>query len=131
MQAMFKNETVSVLGTNKGWVTIVTKDGEKKVRQSALKPVPVGAERLVPADLTRYTEHKEGPRTASGRNPVDIADAVAAKLRGKDLDFCYAQAAKATGIAEHDLRKRYVRLNPGMQRMNLGNLLRGAARMSA
>jgi len=86
--------------------------------------------------------------TASGRDTVDINDSVANELRGMDLDGLYdfickklseevypeAMFSKAMGKAFTEsslscvdfLMDRYAERNPGMQRMNLGNLLRGA-----
>lgn len=100
--------------------------------------------RLKP-DMERYV--KGLAATASGRDTVDINDEVASALRGMDLDSLYnyvcvelekyepaARFSKAMGAAFKSagitcgafLQIRYENLNPGMQRMNLGNLLRGA-----
>lgn len=85
--------------------------------------------------------------TASGRDTVDINDEVAAQLRGMAVDDLYGYAEKI--LKEMDLKcafgknmktkfakseqsiadfllGKYGHLNPGMQRMNIGNLLRGA-----
>lgn len=59
------------------------------------------------------------------RRLIDNGDDVATRLRSLDLDAVYALCAKETGEAEKDLRERYQHLNVGMQRMNLGNKLRG------
>lgn len=61
-----------------------------------------------------------------GRRLIDNGDDVAVQLRGMDLDDVYSTVAKALGCTEKELRERYQHLNPGMQRMNLGNRLRGA-----
>ena len=90
--------------------------------------------------------------TPSGRSTVDIDDEVATNLRGMNLDELYnyvcnqldtldekARFSKAMtasfkksaiGCAMF-LEERYADLNPGMQRMNLGNLLRGAIKRDA
>ena len=92
--------------------------------------------RLEP-DLTRYVKHDE--ITASGRKVLDINDPVADALRGLNLEDCFRQTARylaALGVAATPKRPvtmsgliaKYGHLNPGMQRMNLGNLLRGAIR---
>lgn len=81
-----------------------------------------------PGALKAYAPnyHKDNDKkTAGGNTSVDNDDDVAKKLRGKDLDEVYAVVAKATEENEKDLRKRYAHLNVGMQRMNLGNKLRG------
>ncbi|MCK5603101.1 hypothetical protein KAR91_14555 [Candidatus Pacearchaeota archaeon] len=85
--------------------------------------------------------------TASGRDTMDIDDKVAGILRGLTLDELYekatewlnknidpknwlnSSAGKAwgnQGFLSTFLHDRYSRLNPGMQRMSVGNLLRGA-----
>ena len=86
--------------------------------------------RLVKPDLSRYTVTPD-IKTPSGRKAIDIADPVATALRGKDLADAYREAAAATGQTQKGLRERYEHLNPGMQRMNLGNLIRGAASKAA
>ena len=75
--------------------------------------------------VAKYVKDTE-KKTAGGHTSVDCADATADKLRGKDLDTVYVVAAKATGETEKELRTRYKHLNPGMQRMTLGNKIRAA-----
>lgn len=74
-----------------------------------------------------YHRDKE-KKTAGGNASIDNNDEVAKKLRGKPLDEVYAAAAKALAPDEtvNSLKARYKHLNEGMQRMNLGNRLRGA-----
>ena len=95
-----------------------------------------GVIRLHP-DLARYVKHDE--ITASGRKVLDINDSVADALRGLNLEDCFRQTARylaALGVAAapkrpvtmSGLMAKYGHLNPGMQRMCLGNLLRGAIR---
>ena len=76
--------------------------------------------------LDRYTAGK----TTNGRRTLDIGDATAKRLRGLDLDGTYKAAAKAPGETEKGLHTKYQHLNPGMQRMNLGNRMRTAAKES-
>lgn len=73
-------------------------------------------------DLTHYVTVK----SAGGNTSLDCGDDVAKQLRGKELDDVYKIVAKVTNEPEKDLRKRYEHLNPGQQRMNLGNRYRGA-----
>ena len=86
--------------------------------------------------LDRYVTVKD-VRTASGRVSVDSGDAVAAFLRGKCIEDCYhdvvrllllnevaVTSRRKTPINVEALKTRYQHLNIGMQRMNLGNLLR-------
>lgn len=76
-------------------------------------------------------------KAASGRKSYDKDDVTAQLLRGKSLDEVYAIAA-ATLINDKNikdphafLRSQYSHLNPGQQRMILGNRLRTHAKKSA
>lgn len=61
--------------------------------------------------------------------PHDNGDPVARMLRDADtLDAVYAAAAKYLGVKEKELRDKYGHLNPGQQRMNCGNRMRGKFR---
>lgn len=99
--------------------------------------------KVVP-DMTRYTVGKG--TTVTGRKTIDIDDYVADRLRGMDLEDIYRYVADVlaelnvefigTGSKKMhcglmDLQARYSHLNVGMQRMNLGNLLRGTMRRLA
>lgn len=79
---------------------------------------------VIHADLTKYV--KGVAQTAGGNKTIDCNDELAAMLRGLPIDQVYARAAKATGMPEGELRAKYSKLNVGMQRMNLGNKIRGA-----
>lgn len=99
----------------------------------------IESNKLIKADLGRYV--RGVGVTNSGRPTVDIDDVVAKALRGDDLEVLYprvatwlqlmgretiGRGAKKIEVTEENLRIRYSRLNVGMQRMNLGNILRGA-----
>lgn len=73
-------------------------------------------------DATRYKLHEE--RTASGRNVYDNCDPVADALRGLSLGEQYELVAKEIGEKVTTLLAKYQHLNPGQQRMALGNRLR-------
>lgn len=73
-------------------------------------------------DLTGYT----AVVAASGNSSLDCGDDVATRLRGKDLDEVYRVASEILREPMAALRRKYEHLNPGMQRMNLGNRIRGA-----
>lgn len=96
-------------------------------------------DKLIKADLGRYV--RGAGVTNSGRPTVDVDDVVAKALRGDDLEVLYplvaawlqlmgretiGRGSKKMEVTEENLRQRYSRLNVGMQRMNLGNILRGA-----
>lgn len=108
------------------------KDKPAKAEKPKREPKPKTDDdgRLVKPNLERYTVSAE-VKTASGRKAIDINDDVAARLRGSDLTDAYREASEATGRTQKALRERYEHLNPGMQRMNLGNLIRGAASKAA
>ena len=99
----------------------------------------IESNKLIKADLDRYV--RGAGVTNSGRPTVDVDDVVAKALRGDDLEVLYPRVAawlqlmgretigrgsKKMEVTEENLRQRYSRLNVGMQRMNLGNILRGA-----
>jgi hypothetical protein len=71
----------------------------------------------------KYAEHG---KTASGNAAIDCGDKVAAMLRGKELADVYDIVSKRANLPLAGLKKRFAKLNVGMQRMNLGNVLRGA-----
>jgi hypothetical protein len=90
---------------------------------------PVVGDRLVPADLANYVISKDKP-TPAGNPSIDCDDKVAVMLRGKDLNAVYDLVAKQTAkqddaMSVSQLKAKYKHLNVGMQRMNLGNKLRG------
>jgi hypothetical protein len=76
----------------------------------------------VSPDTTKYQKTK----AASGGASMNNGDAVAQALNGATLDETYRLAAKALGETQKALKEKYEHLNEGMQRMNLGNRIRGA-----
>lgn len=76
-------------------------------------------------DLSRY--YVSDIKTPTGHRTIDCADEVAARLRGLPIEQVYAEAAEALETSVEALQKTYGHLNVGMQRMNLGNRIRGAA----
>ena len=73
-------------------------------------------------DLSHYERIK-----VEGRRVLDCADSVAKYLRTMNLEQVYAHAAQQLNVSEDELRQKYGHLNPGMQRMNLGNRIRSAS----
>lgn len=72
-------------------------------------------------DLSDYVAVK----SAGGNSSLDNGDSLAKKLRGMDIEAVYKEYARVAGRDEAAaMRKRYAKLNVGMQRMNLGNRLR-------
>mgnify|MGYP001572622732 CR=1 FL=1 len=99
---------------------VTTKAKTAKTKTQA----PTKAIKLEP-NLDNYTRDTS-VKTASGAPSIDVNDSVAQSLRGRDLGAVYEIAAKKVGESVAALRKRYGHLNPGMQRMNLGNRIRGS-----
>jgi hypothetical protein len=75
-------------------------------------------------------EHPKGKdgkplKTVNGNPVVDSGDEIARAMRGKDLGQVYDAVSKRIGQSVQALKLKYGKLNPGQQRMNLGNRLRG------
>lgn len=83
-----------------------------------LAPAPKNAY----AGCSTLAQEQRKERSKSGQH--DVGDEVATLLRGKEIDECYTTAARFLKVPEDDLRQRYGHLNPGQQRMNLGNKMR-------
>jgi hypothetical protein len=81
-----------------------------------------------PLYLPQYTTYRAVRKDGTKIRSIDKGDAIAVMLRGADLITVYKDVAAATGTAIVELRERFAHLNPGMQRMNLGNMLRRATR---
>lgn len=77
-------------------------------------------------DTEYQVDHYVKCKSASGNFSLDNGDLTALQLRGQPLDEVYKIAAELTNRPEPELRNRYSHLNVGMQRMNLGNLIRRA-----
>lgn len=93
--------------------------------------VPAKTENKEPLVKVQRDQYQKG-KTASGGASLNNGDVVAVGLQGLTLEELYqvadqfevAKPAKGDKPAE-DLEKKYAHLNPGMQRMNLGNRIRG------
>lgn len=81
-----------------------------------------------PLYLPQYTTYTAELANGTKKRSIDKGDAVALTLRCLDLIEVYKAVAVATGVALVELRERFAHLNPGMQRMSLGNILRRATR---
>lgn len=100
----------------------------KAKKAKAAKPkakAKSGDGRLVPANLANYRKDAKN-KTAGGNVSVDCDDKIAAQLRGKSIADVYATVSKKANVPAAELKRKYAKLNLGMQRMNLGNVLRGA-----
>lgn len=104
---------------------------KKKAAKKAVKKASNGALIRTVAGREHDISGYEKVKNASGHTSYDNGDDVATKLRGKTLDEVYAYASKQLKEPEKDLRTKYKHLNPGMQRMSLGNRLRKIANAKA
>jgi len=126
---------------NGGWVTIIDHAGTtRKVRSSKVSPVTTKVVKVESNededDRVRLYPKMENyvkglGSTPSGRSTIDIDDDVAEQLRGMNFETAAKAVAKEmVALGEKttagELMAKYEHLNPGMQRMNLGNKLRGA-----
>lgn len=64
--------------------------------------------------------------SGSGKKTKRSDHPVSATLDGFTLDEVYTVASKMTDVSQKGLKEKYSHLNVGMQRMNLGNRIRGA-----
>lgn len=113
-----------------------------QIRDEDEETTPVDAVRLNP-NWDKYVTGGEDSRTVtiSGRKTVDINDLVAQDLRANTIDEVYVKVAFYLATFDiHEIGKKnarfpttvegliskYEHLNIGMQRMNLGNLVRNA-----
>jgi hypothetical protein len=151
---------VEIVSVNGGWTTIraIGQTATLKVRNGELtghteitKATPVTAELVIakasarvkmdinerkngkvdPLYLPQYEAYTAVRKDGTKIRSIDKGDAIAVMLRGQPLETTYKDAAAATGIAIASLKDRFAHLNPGMQRMNLGNMIRKAMKESA
>lgn len=96
----------------------------KKARK-AKTPKTSAFRRCKAAEFRHYAKYAKTV-TVNGNASADNNDSVSQKLRGSELDDVYSAASKALKVPVTQLKARYAKLNVGMQRMNLGNRIRGA-----
>ena len=72
--------------------------------------------------LENYTKGVSG----SGKRTMNCGDEIAAALDGFTLAEVTTVTSKMRDVPAKDLTAKYAHLNVGQQRMNLGNLIRGA-----
>ena len=81
--------------------------------------------------LARSVEYRatlQKTTTATGNKSYDNGDTVALLLRGADLETVYQIGARELGVTVTELKTKYAHLNPGQQRMNVGNRVRAATK---
>jgi len=141
-----------VMEKKAGWYAVKMREDSEvlKFRATDLKcyAVEVDDGKVVAADddeleddgstrIRANLENYESVKAASGNRSYDNADTVAEMFRGKSLDEVYILAARdlkangETGITIKGLKERYENLNPGHQRMCVGNRVRAARARAA
>lgn len=104
---------------------LATAKAKEAKEPRAKKPVEERLNGVVYAGyLPQYEAYKTALKDGTLRRSIDKGDAVAVQLRGMGLMEVYRFAAAQTGLGVKDLTARFEHLNPGMQRMNLGNMIR-------
>ena len=88
------------------------------------KQAPVGQA----AQLAKYKGRYEATTSSSGNSSLHNGDAVATTLAGSDPATVIAAAERLLDLEAGELAARYAKLNPGQQRMNAGNRIRGAVK---
>lgn len=111
-------------GKGKEQMATKKKAAGKKAAKKAVRTTSNGSLIRTVAGREHDISGYEKVKNASGHTSYDNGDDVATMLRGKTLDEVYAVASKKLKETEKDLRAKYKNLNPGMQRMALGNRLR-------
>jgi hypothetical protein len=93
----------------------------KKAASDALKTRSVVGRTY---DISKYTRVK----TPAGSVSFDCGDDIAKKFRGAELADLYEAVAKRKDVSVRSLKEKYGKLNVGLQRMSLGNILRAASK---
>lgn len=144
-------KAVEILTVSRGWVRIRQHDKKevsvrstevtdvheaaalpvKKAEPKARKVIDINERKNGVVDslyLPQYVANRVTRADGSLKRALDCGDEVAAKLRAMTIDEVYAFAAKLVDIKPTALKAKYEGLNVGMQRMNLGNMIRKALR---
>lgn len=140
-------EIVTILSVSGGWTTIASNGGQRKIRNGALsdhrdapKPTveaakPISTERkngkVDPLYLQFYGKYTATRADGKTVKSLDNGDMTARILRDKTLEETYEAVARLINGSIDGLKARYRHLNPGMQRMNLGNIARKAFKLAA
>lgn len=77
-----------------------------------------------PLYLQFYTGYAVQLADGTTKRSIDKGDELALKLRALDLKGVYGEVALIVGTPAFELLARFKHLNPGMQRMSLGNMAR-------
>lgn len=91
-------------------------------KNEAVEVEAVEVEASTKATIKVDREKYQTTRSASGAKSLNNGDQVAELLNGLDVEAVHDIGSEAL---ETDTREKYAHLNGGMQRMNVGNRLRG------
>ena len=140
---------VEIINVTRGWIKIRQHDKkELSVRSTEVaeirvveekpakekKAIDINTRKNGVVDTLYLPQYVATPVTTKSGNlkrALDCGDEIAARLRPMDLDEVYQMAGSICGVTEKGLRDRFDHLNVGMQRMNLGNMIRKALREQA
>jgi len=105
----------------------VTKMKAEKAAAAARQKLPLDQRKNGVVDSLYLQFYQNYSKTVNGQvvRSMDKGDFVAVELRKcETLEQVYAFVATQMGLSRADLVSRFAHLNVGMQRMNLGNMLR-------
>jgi hypothetical protein len=143
------NHPVEIINVTRGWIKIRQHDKKElsvrsteiaEIREVEAKPakekkaIDINTRKNGVVDTLYLPQYVATPVTTKSGNlkrALDCGDEIASRLRPMDLDEVYLFAANVCRTAEKGLRDRFDHLNVGMQRMNLGNMIRKALREQA
>ena len=146
MKAIYRDsqEVTIIESKERGWTYVQFADGmERNVRSNELVLIEEAKKEYTLAEAIAARDQFEmtpGLRTCgntqydpnryvktksiNGNYTLNNGDMVAAELATRTLDKVYEHVSFMINVSEAELRAKYEHLNPGMQRMNLGNRLR-------
>lgn len=118
-----------IVSEKRGWVTFTNSKGETiKARKSQIELIEGSLANRRVGDRKYNCTKYVVTESASGNFTMNNGDELAQELHGKELDVVYKKAAQILNEPIKALKARYEKLNVGMQRMCLGNRIRGAGR---
>jgi len=112
---------------NSRYATVECGDGEIiKVGKTKIELLeePINEALTTAAKGRKSRHHYKECRAYSGRKSLDNGDKTALSLRGKELGEVYEIASEILEESVEVLMSKYSHLNPGQQRMCLGNRIR-------
>lgn len=123
----YRVRPTQIVSEKRGWVTFKdSKGNEIKARKSQIELIEGSLANRRVGDRKYNCTNYVKTVSAGGHFTLNNGDQLAQKLHGKELDDVYSIAAKELNETIKSLKAKYGHLNVGMQRMNLGNRIRGA-----